>query len=85
MPTSPLVHIAEMQLYVTTQDLLLGRPAVLRSLRHQLPAKNHGHHTIDRLEERHVRRRARRPPLKGRERAVASQTYTGTVSDEILG
>ena len=45
-----------------------------------------GHHTIDRLEETGVERgSARRSSLKGRERAVVSQTNNGTVSKATLG
>ena len=55
---------------------------VLRSLRHYLWA----HHTIDRLEERGVERgSARRSSLKGREKAIVSQTNIGTVSKAMLG
>ena len=55
--------------------LLLGRSEVLRSLRHYLRAQSQGHLTIDRLEERGVERgSARRASLKGRERAIVSQT-----------
>ena len=69
-----------------TSGLLLGRPEVLRSLRHYLRAQSQGHHTIDRLEERGVGRgSARRSSLKGRERAIVSQTNTGTVSKATLG
>ena len=43
------------------------------------------HHTIDRLEERGVERgSARRPSLKGRQRAIVSQMSTGTVSKATL-
>ena len=35
---------------------LLGRSEVLRSLRHYLRAQSQGHHTVDRLEERGVKR-----------------------------
>ena len=69
-----------------TSGLLLGRSEVLRSLRHYLRAKSQEHHTTDRLEERGVERgSARRSSLKGRERAVFSQTNIGTVSKAILG
>ena len=64
-----------------TSRLLLGRSEVLRSSRHYLQAQSQRHHTIDRLEERGVEKgSARRSSLKGRERAVVSQTNTGTVS-----
>ena len=44
------------------------------------------HHTIDRLEERGVGRgSARRSSLKGREKAMVSQTNIGTVSEAMLG
>ena len=36
--------------------LSLGRSEVLRSFRHYLRAQSHGHHTLDRLEERGVER-----------------------------
>ena len=69
-----------------TSGLLLGRPEVLRNLRHSLGAKSQGHHTIDRLEERGVERgSARRSSLKGRETTIVSQTNTGTVSKATLG
>ena len=69
-----------------TSGLLLGRSEVLRSLRHYLRAQSQGHHTIDHLEERGVKRgSARRPSLKGRERAIVSQTNIGTVSKTTLG
>ena len=59
---------------------------VLRSLRHWLRAQSHGHHTIDRLEERGVEKEsARRSSLKGRERAIVNQKTIGTVSKATLG
>ena len=59
---------------------------VLRSLRHYLRAQSQGHHTIDHLEERGVKRgSARRSSLKGRERGIVNQTNIGTVSKETLG
>ena len=64
----------------------LGRSEVLRSLRHYLRAQSQGHHTIDRLEERGVEiGSARRSSLKGRERAIVSQTNIATVSKAALG
>ena len=69
-----------------TSGLLLGRSEVVRRLRHYLRAQSQGHHTIDRLEERGVERgSARRSSLKGRERAIVSQTNTGTVSKATFG
>ena len=66
--------------------LLLGRPEVLRNLRHSLGAESQGHHPIDRLEERGVERgSARRSSLQGRERAIVSQTNTGNVSKATMG
>ena len=66
--------------------LLLGRSEVLVSLRHYLQAQSQGHHTIDRLEERGVERgSARQSSLKGRERAIVSETNIGTVSKATLG
>ena len=66
--------------------LLLGRSGVLRSLRYYLRAQSQGHHTIDRLEERGLERgSARRSSLKGRERAIVSQTNTGTFSKAAVG
>ena len=64
-----------------TSGLLLGGSEVLRSLRHPLRAQSHGHHTIDRLEERGVRRSS----LKGRERAIVNQTNIGTILKATLG
>ena len=64
----------------------LEDPRVLRSLRHYLQAQSQGHHTICHLEERGVERgSARRSSLKGRERAIVSQTNIGTVSKATLG
>ena len=69
-----------------TSGLLLGRSKALRSLRHYLRAQSQGRHTIGRLEEGGVERgSARRSYLKGRERAIVSQTNTGTVSKATLG
>ena len=69
-----------------TNSLLLRRSEVLRSLRHYLRVQNQGHHTFDRLEERGVERGSdRRSYLKGRERAIVSQTNIGTVSKATLG
>ena len=68
--------------------LLLGRSAVLRSLRQTLPAGTvpRTYYTVDRLEEIDVERgSARRSSLKGRERAIVSQSNTGTVSKATLG
>ena len=54
-----------------------------------LRAQSQGHHTIDcRVEERGVERRsARRSSLKGRERAIVSQTNIGaeTVEFTLMG
>ena len=69
-----------------TSGLLLGRSEVLRSLRHYPRAQSQGHHSIDRLEERGVERgSARRSSLKGRERAIVSQTNIGAVLKATLG
>ena len=69
-----------------TSGLFLGRTKVLRSLRHYLRAQIQGHHTIDRLEEKGVERgSARRSSLKGRERAIVSQTNIGTVFQGNVG
>ena len=69
-----------------TSGLRLGRSEVLRSLRLYLRAQSQRHHTNDPLEERGVERgSARRSSLKGRERAVVSQTNIGTVSKATLG
>ena len=69
-----------------TSGLLLGRSEVLTSLRHYLWTQSQGYNTIDRLEETGVERgSARRSSLKGRERAIASQTNIGTVSKATLG
>ena len=47
---------------------------MLRSLRLYLPAQIHGHHTVDRLEERDAEREnARRSSLKSRDRSIVSQ------------
>ena len=69
-----------------TSGLLLGRLEVLRSLRHYLRTQSQRHHTTDRLGERGVERgNARRSFLKGRERAIVSQTNTGPFSKATLG
>ena len=69
-----------------TSGLLLGRSEVFRGLRHYLTTQSQGHHTIDRLEERDVERgSARRSSLKGRERAIVSQTNIETISKTTLG
>ena len=71
-----------------TSGLLLGRSEVLRrSTRHYLRAQSgQGHHTVNHPEERGVERgSARRCSLKGRDRAIVSQTNTGTVSKAMLG
>ena len=69
-----------------TSGLLLGRSEVLRSFRHYPRAQSHGHHTMDRLEERGVERgSASRSFLKGRERVIVNQTNIGTVSKATLG
>ena len=66
----------------TSQVACVSESEVLRSLRHYLRA----HHTIDRLGERGVERgSARRSSLKGREKAIVSQTNIGTVSKATLG
>ena len=72
---------------IHTSDMLLGRSEVLRNLRHYLQAQSQGHHTIDRLEERDVKRgSARRSSLKGgREGTIVSETSIGTVSKVSLG
>ena len=63
-----------------TSGLLHGRYEVLWSLRHYLRAQSQGQHTIDRLEGKRRGKRLDDLPLKGRERAIVSQTNTGTVS-----
>ena len=70
-----------------TSGLLLGRSEVLRSLRHYLRAQSQGHHTINRLEERGMKRGSARrsSALKGREKVIISQTNIGTVSKETFG
>ena len=69
-----------------TSGLLFGRSKVLRSLRHYLRAQSQGHHTTDRLEDRGVERgSSSRSSLKGRERAIVSQTDIGTVSRATFG
>ena len=65
---------------------LLERSDVLRSLRHFLRAQSQGHHTTDRLAERGVERgSARRSSLKGRRKAIVSQTSIESVSKATLG
>ena len=69
-----------------TSGLLLGRFEKLRSLRHYLRTQSHGNHTIDRLEERGVKRgSARRSSFKRRERAIFNLTNIRTVSKPTLG
>ena len=82
---------AKMQLLTNQPDravgkATLGRSEVLKSLRHYPRAQSQGHHTIDRLEERDSERGSTpRSSLKGRERAIVSQTNTGTVSKATFG
>ena len=65
---------------------LLGRPEVLRSLRHQLQAQSQGHLAIDCLGKSGMERgSARRSSSKGRESAIVNQTNIGTVSRATLG
>ena len=65
--------------------LLLGRSEVLRSLIHCMRERCQAYHTIDHLEERDVGRgSSRRPSLKGRERAIVSQTNIGAISQVTL-
>ena len=70
-----------------TSGLRLGRSEVLRSLRHYLRAHGQGHHTIDRLQERSVEKGGGtlRSSLKGRERAIVSQTNIETASKAFFG
>ena len=69
-----------------TSGFLFGTYKMLRSLRRYLRVQSQGHHTIDRLEDRGVKRgSARRSSLKGRERAIVNQTNIGTVSKATLG
>ena len=69
-----------------TSGLSLGRSEVLRYLKHYLCAQSQGHHSIDRLEERGVEiGSAGQSSLKGRERAIVSQTNIGNVSEVTLG
>ena len=85
MPTVSVDVKQHFKLPTLTSGLLLGRSEVLRSLRHNLRAQSQGHQAIDRLEERGVERgSARRSSLKGRERAIVSQTNIGTVSKAML-
>ena len=68
-----------------TSSLRVERSEVLRSLRHYMRAQSQGHHIIDCLEERGVKRgSARRSSLKRQERAIVSQTNIGTVSKAML-
>ena len=61
------------------------RSEVLKNFRHYLQAQSQGHHTIDGLEERGVEKgSARQSSLKGRERAIVSQTNIGNVSKATL-
>ena len=69
-----------------TDREVLGVICHLNSVKHYLLTQSRGHHTIDHLEERGVERgSARRSSLKGLERAIVSQTNTGTVSKTTLG
>ena len=53
---------------VTAVTITGGRTEVLRSLKHYLRAQSQGHHTIDRLQERGVKRGSitQRSSLRGR-------------------
>ena len=73
-----------------TNGLLLEGSEVLRSLRHYLRAQSQGHHTINHLEERGVKRgSARRSFLTGREWGIVNQTkqitFTGMLESELDG
>ena len=58
---------------------------MLRSLRHYLPVQSQEHYTVDRLEEKGVERgNAGRSSLKGREKAIVSQTDIGTISERTV-
>ena len=71
---------------LTTSGLRLGRSKMLRSLRHYLRAQSQEHLTTDGPDERGVEREStRRSSLKGRERAIVSQTNIGAVSKATLG
>ena len=69
-----------------TNGLHLSRSEVLRNLRHCLQTQGQEHHTINHLEERGLERgSARQSSLKGRKRAIVSQTNIGTISKATLG
>ena len=69
-----------------TSGLCLRISEMLSSLSHYMRSQSQGHHIIDHLEERGVERgSARRSSLKGRERAIVSQTNIGTVLKATLG
>ena len=58
----------------------------VEELENYLRVKSQGLHTIDHVEERGVERgSASRSSLKGRERAIVSQTNIGTVPKATLG
>ena len=68
------------------EGLLLGKSEVLRQLRKILQANDQAqHHSIDRLQERGVRKGSGRwLTLKGWDRAIFNQTSIGTISRTTL-
>ena len=63
-----------------------GKAEVLRSLGNILNMSRPEHHSIDRLKERGVEKGSgRRLSLRGQERPMLNQTYTGTVSRATFG
>ena len=56
--------------------LSLGRPEVLRNLRHYPWGQSQGHHTIDHLERGTERGSVWQPSLKGWDRAIVNQVNT---------
>ena len=60
-----------------TSGLFLWKSELLRSLKHYMRAQSQRHRTVDRLEERGVKRgSARRSSLKGRKRAIVTVRRT---------
>ncbi|NQZ78185.1 MAG: endonuclease/exonuclease/phosphatase family protein, partial [Ekhidna sp.] len=65
--------------------LKLGRSDVIRSLRKHLQEQERGHHTIDHLVDKNIKRGSgRKSILKGKARSIINQTSIGVVSKPTL-
>ena len=68
-----------------TSGLRLEKSEMLRNLRHYPQAQSRGHHTIDCLEERSLKRGSARHSSKELEMVIVDQTNIETVSKATLG